>query len=322
MSDAERHPWSDLGRRVRRALPGRSSADAAPQPERAASRPVEMHEGRVVMRFEVGPHAFAVASEGTEDSYVAHLGEAPLPAAVMVAGAVVPPDGVLFDVGANIGLCAAAFASFAPNGSVEAFEPGDRAYGDLVATVELNGYDNVRCHHTAVGAEDGSSRLLVPNWNASGAFMAGATSASALHEGNGSVSVTEVGVRSLDSVVDELGIDRLDVLKIDVEGHEDAVLAGAARTLERFRPVTVIEFNVFTLSVFVGRNPLEFLVDAVERFPHVVAVDPALRTEKVTDVPSAYDLTHRCFTGGQVVDLVCSWEPLDDRLRFAGSAEG
>jgi hypothetical protein len=51
----------------------------------------------------------------------------------------------------------------------------------------------------------------------------------------------QVPLRSLDSLVDERRLDRLDLIKIDVEGHERQVLDGAAATLDRFRPVLVIE---------------------------------------------------------------------------------
>jgi Methyltransferase FkbM domain len=48
-------------------------------------------------------------------------------------------------------------------------------------------------------------------------------------------------LRSLDSLVTERSLDRLDLIKIDVEGHERLVLDGAATILEQYRPVLVIE---------------------------------------------------------------------------------
>jgi Methyltransferase FkbM domain len=51
----------------------------------------------------------------------------------------------------------------------------------------------------------------------------------------------KVAVRRLDSVVAEHGFDRVDLIKIDVEGHERRVLDGAETTLVRFRPALVIE---------------------------------------------------------------------------------
>jgi hypothetical protein len=50
-----------------------------------------------------------------------------------------------------------------------------------------------------------------------------------------------VSLRSLDSLVAERGLDRVDLIKIDVEGHERQVLDGAETTLRRHRPALVIE---------------------------------------------------------------------------------
>ena len=52
-----------------------------------------------------------------------------------------------------------------------------------------------------------------------------------------------VPLTTLDSVVEERGLLRLDVIKIDVEGFEVPVLAGAARSIGRFRPLIYGEFN-------------------------------------------------------------------------------
>jgi Methyltransferase FkbM domain len=53
--------------------------------------------------------------------------------------------------------------------------------------------------------------------------------------------VLNVCLRTLDSLADEFGLDRVDLIKIDVEGHERRVLDGATAILERFRPTLVIE---------------------------------------------------------------------------------
>lgn len=259
--------------------------------------------------FEFGESTLTIASSDPDDEYFA-AGFGIVPTAVSVAQTLLPPDAVVFDVGANIGACAAAFATIAPRGTIHAFEPGDRTCGDLRTTVALNELAHVRCHQVALGAHDGRAVLLVPEWNMSGAFISGDGPASGVHADNAEVASVEVDVRSVDSVVDEMGIDRLDLVKIDVEGHEDAVIEGAARTLERFRPVSIIEFNVFTLAVFAGRNPMEFLVDVVDRFPHVLAIDVRGVVQPIDSLASIYGLTHRCFTSVGLVDLVCSWDEI------------
>jgi hypothetical protein len=59
----------------------------------------------------------------------------------------------------------------------------------------------------------------------------------------GSFSIVAVRLRTLDSVFPNLGLSRIDIAKIDIEGHEDHFLAGAAVTLARYRPVMLMEIN-------------------------------------------------------------------------------
>ena len=47
----------------------------------------------------------------------------------------------------------------------------------------------------------------------------------------------------LDDVFDSLALDRLDFIKVDIEGHEHKFLTGAARTIARFRPILLMELN-------------------------------------------------------------------------------
>ena len=54
-------------------------------------------------------------------------------------------------------------------------------------------------------------------------------------------TAVEVPVETLDGVVERSGVGRIDLIKIDVEGSETAVIKGAAHTLERFRPVILVE---------------------------------------------------------------------------------
>jgi hypothetical protein len=66
----------------------------------------------------------------------------------------------------------------------------------------------------------------------------------------------------LDSWARARGIERLDLLKLDVEGSELAVLAGAQETIRRFRPVAIVECNPAALRRFGGRSYRE-LADAL-----------------------------------------------------------
>src|SRR5436309_2324852 len=128
----------------------------------------------------------------------------------------VRPGDVVADVGAHVGLYALALGRrVRPGGRVIAFEPDPDNFAALEGHVALNGLtDSVESCQAAVGCQDGFV-----------AFAAGRGSESrvALDTARSTDRLRVRAVR-LDS---HLRDDRLDVLKIDVEGYEQAVLQGA-----------------------------------------------------------------------------------------------
>jgi hypothetical protein len=86
--------------------------------------------------------------------------------------------------------------------------------------------------------EDGESTLAVDESYPGGS-----------HIGEGKCRVTTA---RLDSWAEGRGLDRLDLLKLDVEGAEPAVLDGAEETLRRFQPLTVVECNPVALPRLAG----------------------------------------------------------------------
>ncbi len=78
-----------------------------------------------------------------------------------------------------------------------------------------------------------------------------------------------VKATTLDAFVMERAIDRLDLIKVDVEGFEMAVIDGAPESLARFRPDLFIEFNSFTLIAFGNINPGAMAERLMEMFPFV-----------------------------------------------------
>lgn len=253
-------------------------------------------------RLSIGTADFVVVSDNPGDAYFSAQASGEVPAVVHVADALLPEAPVVIDVGANLGVVALAISSIRPTGTVHAFEPGSQACKDLRASVAANHFENVRCYQDALGGHDGTAVLVAPKWDASGSFIAGDFAASALHVSNPEVQVEEVAVRTLDSY----GFQHVDLIKIDVEGQEDAVLRGATQTINKCQPIVIVEFNPFTLSVFASRNPLAFVLDLMEKFSHVVALDSSLHVEPLKNASDAYGFVNRCFTSGSVVDLICS----------------
>lgn len=146
----------------------------------------------------------------------------------------VQPRSVVYDIGANIGFFSLLAARLAgPGGRVEAFEPVMRSATFAAANAALNGLGRtVVVHPVAVGEAGGIGELLVTR-ERSWSHLA--------DRGWHSQTVTRaaVAVVALDELVEARSIPPPDVIKIDVEGSEAAVLRGLTRTLSA-RPATVI----------------------------------------------------------------------------------
>jgi FkbM family methyltransferase len=146
---------------------------------------------------------------------------------------------VFLDVGANEGFYSV-FASrrVGETGSVWALEPSRREMARLTANVELNGLTNVRPFCVALADEDGDAELLIACDEHSGHNTLGQF----VYE-SGPDRREPVRLRRLDSLLQESALERLDFLKIDAEGAEMRVLAGAGDALRKFRPFILLEMN-------------------------------------------------------------------------------
>lgn len=148
----------------------------------------------------------------------------------------------ILDIGAYTGVYTIALARFPfPRLTVHAFEPQREIFDMLSATVELNGLDNVRCHHKAVSEESGRLiRFQAVDYDAPANF--------------GSVEIEPVALPDFDGrrlahrteevetlSIDDLGLGKVRLVKIDAEGMEHKVLAGASATIRRCRPLIFVE---------------------------------------------------------------------------------
>ena len=144
---------------------------------------------------------------------------------------------VILDVGANTGLFALAAKAVAPQASVMAFEPVDRIRKRLSANVELNRFD-LPISPAAVSDRDGTGFILDTEEEHEIAATMDETYAVLSDSPRKKVAVPVV---RLDTLVSAGTIRPPDLIKIDVEGHETAVLRGMTSQLENKRPSLVIE---------------------------------------------------------------------------------
>jgi hypothetical protein len=113
-------------------------------------------------------------------------------------------------------------------------------------------------------------------------------------------------------------VSRLDVVKVDVEGGELSVLEGATQTLARHRPVVVLEFNSFGLSLHNGVLLQVALRRIRELFPFVFVIDRVDGSlARLTSAYEAYQFLYDNGIHGPVDNLFCCFDdlPVDRHYR-------
>ena len=154
-------------------------------------------------------------------------------------------DGVVVvDVGANVGVHAVTWATHLTGwGEVIAIEPQERLFYALAGNLALANAFNARAIWAAVGREKG--RLEIPRLDYTRAGSYGSLELKFDERVEFIGQAVSYEAADLDSVlqvaIDDFELPRLDLLKIDVERMELEVLAGATRTLDRCRPVLIVE---------------------------------------------------------------------------------
>jgi FkbM family methyltransferase len=242
-----------------------------------------------------------------DDRYVDKLPRRLHEAALECARVLLTDDAVVIDAGANVGVLAVGFALLAPRGQVVAIEASPTTFADLRRNVGEAGVDNVELVECAVGERAGTLEFFDSSWFSAGSFVKEPTMASALHEGSISVEA-----RSIDDIVAKLALERVDLVKLDVEGHELPALRGARETLARFQPVAVIELNLFAVTSFGNTLPFDYLADVRSTFPYVYDYALGEGLVPITTDDDAYQRVQSQFLLGRPTDLVCAFTPLSD----------
>jgi FkbM family methyltransferase len=134
-------------------------------------------------------------------------------------------DDVVYEIGAHIGVWTVFLARRLSRGEVHAFEPDDENRGQLQANLALNAVRNVTVHGIAIGDRSGTAAFAV--------YPDDRDARHSLVPTEGHDRVIEVATLRLDDVPGRLGIPEPTALKIDVEGAEGLVVAGATALLER-----------------------------------------------------------------------------------------
>jgi FkbM family methyltransferase len=158
------------------------------------------------------------------------------------------PDSVVIDVGANFGTMTLQFARLCPQGRVFSFEPTHYALARLRRNLALNPdlASRVEVINSFVTKRSGNNPSLVAysSWRVDGQRVG---NEHPVHLGTPRSTEGVPGI-SLDDFCARRNLRRLDLIKIDTDGHELEVLRGAAGTIERHRPIVLFEVGLYIMD--------------------------------------------------------------------------
>jgi len=154
--------------------------------------------------------------------------------------ALVSPDGIVIDVGANIGALTLPIAAYLEGGHIYAVEPTDFGFAKLRNNLTLNPEISrrVTAIHSFIASETAPMSELV----AYSSWPINSNDDVRRHPVHKGVQQTaHCGQVTLDALIEVQGIKKTSLIKIDTDGHEFSVLSGATRCLKELRPAVIFE---------------------------------------------------------------------------------
>lgn len=139
------------------------------------------------------------------------------------------PNMTFVDVGANIGTYTLTLSKFLPYGKVISFEPNPKAIKYLKQNIALNNCTNITVEELGLSDQEGEAIL----------YTTSMTEASIYKQKNAAIHET-IKLSSLDTYCKNNNIDHIDVLKIDIEGHEVKCLKGAEEIIRKSKKMILI----------------------------------------------------------------------------------
>jgi FkbM family methyltransferase len=187
---------------------------------------------------------------------------------------VISPKSIVLDVGANVGFWTIPLArALTSGGCLHAFEPIPANLTRLADNVRGNHLDAIVQLH-GIGLSDRKTTLQI---SLREDFQNGAETGNAaivIDSEDRKFTWAAIEVAPLDGeTFASLGIDHVDFIKLDIEGHEDKFLAGATTVFRRFRPILYMEIN----GTYYDRRGVD-ASEVFEQWMHAENYEAALKT--------------------------------------------
>ena len=189
------------------------------------------------------------------------------------------------DVGANVGDYSWKVKDYAPSTETWMFEPDEKNVTLLKMTVQKNRLDRIHLVPKAVSSQNGQAEFLIDQASGTtGSLENHSSNQHSLHAAYRMARTRTVECCALDSFYEQITGNRL-LIKIDVEGAEDKVFAGAQSILQKIRPIifvecldpkkltalSVLQYQAFDLKE--GSNwiaiPMELVNEFTQKLPEI-----------------------------------------------------
>lgn len=217
------------------------------------------------------------------------------PESTRVVERLVATDDVVLDIGANIGYFTLLLSRLVgERGRVLAFEPTRHYRNTLLRNLAENGVSNCRVEDCGLSNEEGELLASIGDSSATLHWVA-TDQEPRLRE--------TIRLERLDDVVDRLELDRLDFVKIDIDGHEPLCLEGAWQTFERFRPIILLEVSA-PQYLHAGTSAADFYDDLLNRGLHVYS------EKNLEEYPSKSEFLAECGNLRYSANVVVSFDPV------------
>lgn len=148
---------------------------------------------------------------------------------------------VILDIGANIGTYTTWMAKLLPTSKIYSFEAQRLVFQMLCGNLAINNFDNCYTYNMAVGKTNGFITVSEPNYYSNEDFGIFSLIEEKIKEKSG--NVYNIPLITIDSFVEMYNIDKVDFMKIDVEGMDLDVLQGATNTISKYKPHIFIEHS-------------------------------------------------------------------------------
>jgi len=155
---------------------------------------------------------------------------------------------VFFDVGANIGLFSLYLKRLYPDLKCYLFEPFPTLFNCLKLTLKNSKMEDVHINDYALCNENKELEFFIDTFNDGGHSL----DSSSISSRSKKAQSLKIQGKKLDSFVAENNIDRIDFLKIDIQGAEVEFLKGARESINKFKPKIMVELNNKNLEDFIN----------------------------------------------------------------------